>query len=252
MHAGMPHIENARQNRIRDKMNSSKTLAFYLLSVLFIWPGAMRSWSAGTADNGFLRKKDFRISFDTAYTLKSAGKLSPVEMDFDFSALGDTGAERKATGRVFRTAWKAMCTDDRSNCDFFLTVLRQAKDSASLSANGSKLHTRVYDAGSKAAIEIVTRIIQDENISKLESNVSVAVGDSIVGRDTIRKAGNFSFPKTKQGHELKLSINKALGKQKLSLYTKEIDGAFKLAQIKVNLPAGFSADSSLCLSRTRP
>lgn len=224
-------------------MNSPKTLTIYLFLVLFGWPGAMRSWSAGAADNGFLRKKDFRISYDTAYILKNAGKVSPVGMDFDFSAIGDTGTERKANGRVFRTAWKAKCTEDRSNCDFFLTVSRQAKDSASLAANGSGFHARVYGDGSKAAVEIVTRIIQDGDFSKLESSVSVAMGDSVTRRDTGRKAGNFSLPKAQQGYELKLSINKALGKQKFFLYTREIDGAFKLAQIKMDLPAGFSADS---------
>jgi hypothetical protein len=238
-----PRVTTHAKNRMRDMMNSSRTPSRHLFAILFLLPGVSLSWPAAPVENGFLRKKDFHISSDSAYALKSTGKFSPVGMDFDFSTVGDTGAAMKATGRVFSTAWKSKCTDERSNCDFFLTVLQQAKDSASLPINGSELHTRVYAAGSKAMIEIATKIIHDGNTSKLESKVTVAEGDSISERVTNRKAGNFSLPKAQQGYELKFSLITTMGKQKLFLYTKQIDGAFKLAQAKVALPAGFSADS---------
>ena len=228
---------------MQDKMKYLSLSLKYLFAFLFVVLTDSRSWAASKVDNGFLSKKDFLVAMDTSLTVAGVGTVSPVATEFNFSSSGDTTVKKNVPGHVFTTDWKSKCQEDRTSCDFFLTVVQQGKDSASLPGNGSVLHTRIYEAGSKKAIEISTRIILEEKFSKLEATTVKTIGDSIIEQNTSRKVENFKLPNASQGYELKFSINTSLGKQSLSLYSRVLSGSFKLPQAKINFPLEFSADS---------
>ncbi len=226
-------------------MNKSQTLRTSITIFLLACFAASQLWAANQVEGGFLRKKDFTVSFDSTRNFMRA-RVNPNKIDFDFSASGDTGMARSATGKSFTTPWKKKCTDTQINCDFLLTVTQHTNETGFKPKVGAELHLRITEIDSKNVAEISARIIQVDNRSKLEILMQAAIGDSVTVRNSSRKSEIYELPQNRQGFELKVSIETRLGNQKLSVYSRPVDGHFRMAQARIDLPKGFTADSIGC------